>query len=250
MTLTLNAEPLAEIAEVRLTATSSNADIVRIYRIDKTGRYDLRTHQGALPAREITLIDYECPLNETVRYFAQAPGEQVSVATVKLSNRKSIISVPFNPALTLYIDDILNDDHTREMPGAVDLVLGRPDPLVTLMPLGLRTGQLTFQHKDYAKLKQLLDVASRGLPLLLRQPAHSGLDMYFTVTSGKLSAQTMPGLVLWTMTLDFVEQTRPGGYIIPKTWDWRALTARHLDFVDLEASYENYLAVMEDDPIG
>lgn len=238
--LNVEAIPMPDILAVRLRCDSDTM-VRRIERETDTGWVPIRTIAGTLPQVTIVVEDYECPLNTPVRYKVQADNNPAKFITVKVDTSKICLSLPHMPKISVVLPTFSDYSESRKMPGSTDLIIGRTDPLVTILPLQKRQGALKFTFDDYSDAVTVQNLYAQGYPLLLRQPCNPGLDLYHTAESTSITPRFEQGVRLWELSVSYVEQNIPSGDLIGTLgWDYLALANRHPDYVDMESSYKDY----------
>lgn len=240
--LVLNVETIPDSKDlcIRIRADSDNL-IRRVLRQTGKGWTPVRMRPESLPTKTLVIEDFECPLGRTVTYQVQADNNPAVFKHTKVKTRRVVLSLPHMPAMSAIIPIFSDYTSTRKMPGATDLIIGRTDPLVTILPLQKRQGTLTYVFDNYLDASRVEEIYAQGYPLLLRQPCHEGLDLYHTAESTTPSHEANNGVNLWKLTINYVEQNIPGGYLVGAVnWDYKALAEKHVDFTDMESSYSDY----------
>ncbi|MST48937.1 hypothetical protein [Mobiluncus porci] len=241
MSLTLSLFPEPENNVMRIRAVS-DTDIIRLQRLDYSGWVPVRMRPGQLPAKDIVIEDFEAPIGRPIRYQVQAESQTAVYAEGKINSRDVVLSLPQIPAQYAVIPVFSQYDETRRMPGSTDLIIGRTDPLITILPLSDRQGTLTYVFDTYSDARNVEKLYAQGYPLLLRQPCHDQMDLYHTAEQAQIRQGNGS---LWELTVQYVEQNRPGGDLVGTVgWDYQSLINNHADFVAMEAVYDDYGAVL------
>lgn len=240
----IQAVPHPEINCVRIRIDTDTM-VRRIMRETPEGWLNIRTYADTLPAKFVVIEDYEIPLGVKTRYRVQADKNPVKYFEVTLNSPDIVLALPHMPKISAIIPILSNYSDSRKMPGATDLIIGRQDPLVTILPLQKRQGTLEYSFRSMRDAKNVQKMYAMGYPLLLRQPCHEGLDLYHTAESA--SIQPDPSGKLWKLTVQYVEQNIPGGFLAGSAgWDFLALSIRHPDFVEMESAYKDYANLLMD----
>jgi hypothetical protein len=120
--------------------------------------------------------------------------------------------------------------------------INRADPIVITRSMALRRGQVTVYAGDYEQAAGILDSCDRGQVLMLRQPEHAGMDMYFIAEKTAVAVARAEGAnTLWSVAIDYVEVTRPTADIAGALgWTFAALAASAPDFWTLTHRYASF----------
>ncbi|QOP64222.1 minor tail protein [Arthrobacter phage Yavru] len=123
-------------------------------------------------------------------------------------------------------------------------LLGRSDPIVVLRPLGLRSGTMEIYAGTYADALEILSPLQRATVMMLRQPEHAGLDMYFAPAGGSpkiVSLVTNAGATVWGVQVPYIEVKRPEGPIAGALgWTYADLAAAVPRYSDLRRTFATY----------
>jgi hypothetical protein len=108
---------------------------------------------------------------------------------------------------TTLAPDVVSELSTqRESRSNVHVVLGRPDPDITLRPASLRTGRLQMVFADEAESLTAEQLHSSGVVLALASPERPSLDMSYIVT-GRVERDQDTTRTAWTVTVEYQEVT-------------------------------------------
>lgn len=212
--LALTAQPAT--SSVLLQITGAPAGPVTIARTDSNGVRTVRLRAGQEPSAGIlTLVDYEPALTGTLRYEVTDSAAAVTVTTLAgLALTGTVVGSVYLPAFAVIVPQITGYEADRESATVVHEVIGRTDWLATFGPMRGRRGTLRAHFPTYAAARTLDALCSRlGEPLLLRQPTHPGLDMYFAPTRSRLTPATETATT-WDVEIEYVEQGWPTGPLL------------------------------------
>jgi hypothetical protein len=202
---TITAVPNITDGTVLVTIVKTEA-ITSLIRADSNGTRPVRVQAGSLPSAgtsgTLTFTDYEAAFSGPVSYRA---GTAAPAWTSFPGKPKPRLTIPVQPTLALWIDNVHGYDARRESAGTVHDVIGRDSPIVVEGRLRSRRGRLEMivpTHLDALELEALLE---RGKTLHLRQSQHRGMDMYFFASN----ATKEPQEGLWKVTAEYVEVDAP-----------------------------------------
>lgn len=209
---TLTATPQPATASVALALTPTGT-VTQILRADANGIRPVRAQAGQFPTSSATaLIDNEAALTGPVSYTVVGGGG--ASATTALDVDAEWLTVPVTPARSERVDapvGVSGYASARESQSTVHRVIDRPDPVITLGVLALRTGSMELWCPDIAAARRWEAVYARGEVVLLRQ-GHAGLDMYHTASRTGIEPQGDPASDLrWRLTIDYIEVAYPAG---------------------------------------
>lgn len=117
---------------------------------------------------------------------------------------------PSVPGALAWVPMVMGYDAPRRAPITVHEVIGRPDPIVTLAPLSLRSGSLDVWCTDWDSAQDVVAVYETGAPVMFSQVDYSGMDLYHVVSEVRpavYDAFTRPRR--WHVSVDFVELATP-----------------------------------------
>lgn len=275
MTTTLTLTPDPTRAAVVLLVRGAPAGTVTITRVDANGTRPVRQLPGqTVIGGTLVAVDYEAALagRPPVTLPAAYPGggvypgqviptdpwgdqakpliryDVLDAAGARTSATTSLTGVDFPqmqvaqvPQLRRALQSVTGYTAERATTTTVHQVIGRVDPVVTIGKMRLRTGTLTAWCADHAAAQAIEALAGRGQLLLLRQPDHPGLDLYFSTTRTTVapdSAQTERRR--WSVALDYVETAAPRGDLLGSLgWDFDTV-ADAGSFAALRATYATF----------
>lgn len=207
--LTLTAQ--LATASVLVQITGAPAGPVVITCTDANGSRVVRLRDGQEPiAGALTVQDVECALTGLLRYEVTDSAAAVTVATITLNATLPVISLVALPQDAVTVSLVTGYAATRTADSTVHEVIGRDDWLVTIGALRARRGPLTIWCADYAAAAALAGLCALREPMMLRQPTHPGMDMYFTPESVTVE----PDQTRWRVILTYVEVRRPSGPLL------------------------------------
>lgn len=196
-----------------------------------------------------TLDDYE-PAAGIVNYVVQTQG---SGAIIRDSVETSFdmdspwLSVPTLQTLSRPVASVIAYDAMRDTRSTVIDIPGRSDPVVVLRVMGTRRGSLELFTKSYAESAAIISLCDRGEILMLRQPDHMGMDMYFTALSASVKVlQTSGPRSVFSVVLRYVETRFPVGALMSEPgWDFAGLAAENDRFTQIATEYRDFQAVAQ-----
>jgi len=262
-------------AAVVLLIRGAPAGTVTINRVDANGSRPVRQMPGQkVIAGAVAVVDYEPALagRPPVTLPAAYPGGGVYPGQVipadpwgpqpkplirydvltsdgkRTSATTSLVGVDFPqlqvaqvPQLRRALQSVTGYSAERATTTTVHQVIGRVDPVVTIGKMRLRTGTLTAWCADHAAAQAVEALAGRGQLLLLRQPTHAGLDLYFSATRTSVTPDSnATERRRWTVSLDYVETAPPRGDLMGSLgWDFDTV-ADAGSFAALVATYDTF----------
>ncbi|AYN57561.1 minor tail protein [Arthrobacter phage Corgi] len=121
-------------------------------------------------------------------------------------------------------------------------LLGRTDPIVVMRPVGLRAGTMTIWAGTYAAALDIVSPLKQATPMMLRQPDHAGLDMYFAPLGAALVHEDQEGAgTTWGVQVRYQEIKRPEGDIAGALgWTYADLEAAVPRYSDLPRTFATY----------
>lgn len=205
--------PQPVTASVLLQITGAPAGPVVITRTDANGTSTVRLRTGQVPiAGALTITDYEPALIGTLAYDVVDSGNARVSATTTLAGlvaRPQIGGVQL-PGLEFDPELVTGYTGTREAGSTLVRVLNRADPIVLLAPAHTREGTLEVWCRTYDDALRCQNVMAQARVLLLRQPTHPGLDMYFVPQTAEVAPleSTADGW-RWQVSSRYVEVRNP-----------------------------------------
>jgi len=244
MTVTMTATPAPETGSVQLRLTGAGT-VTRLERADSNGTASVRTLPGVLPwtyaGSDLIIDDYE-PGAGAVNYWAETDAGTVPVS-VTFELLSPWLFVPLQPAYSAELKSITSYNAGRPGRSSVLEPIGRRDPVVITRAMGSRRGQLSaFAGATYAAARELEAACDRGEVLMLRQPEHAGLDMYFICESSNIEPLLVEGgKTLWGVSLDYIEVSRPAENIAGALgWTFAELAASAPSFSTITRRYATF----------
>lgn len=136
------------------------------------------------------------------------------------------------------------DTKLEDRSSVFDGLLGRPDPVVVLRPPGLRSGSMEIYAGTYADALDILSPLQQATVMMLRQPEHAGMDMYFAPAGGSpeiVNLTTAAGRTVWGVKVPYVEVKRPEGDLAGALgWTYADLLAAVPRYSDLRRTFATY----------
>lgn len=247
-TLVLNTDPGNGYARLTITPT---ADITRVRRTDINGTADVRTLTGQLPhavaGGELVLDDYEAA-HGPARYTVTTTAGTVT-GTIVHTLPTPWLGTPENPQFSVAINSFEDYSAGTQTLSTVHEPEGRDvAPIVIVRGANTRRGTLRVEGGNYAAALKILRILQRGQTMLLRQPDHEGMDMYFipmnadivTVLASRRSS-------VFDVTLSYIEVGRPAGALSGALgWTWGELETAFATWADVESAYASWGDVRTD----
>lgn len=152
------------------------------------------------------------------RFWTGAPGASASVETDPAGLRPYLTipttGQPFQlglfPPTTVAPELVLDYEEAREFNGSLHTIIGRADKVANPGPLLLRSGTLDVFAADYAAAAAARDLLTTGAAILLTQPNHPGMDMYFIGRTATVRTALVDGTnSRWVCTIAYEEVPRP-----------------------------------------
>ncbi len=210
---TLTATPQPSTASIALDLDPTGT-VSQILRTDSAGIRPVRTLPGQFPTSSPTaLVDNEAALTGTVTYTVIGGGG--ASASTALDLIEEWLTVPVTPAWSQRVDSpvsgspvpgLLTYTAERASASTVMTVIGRPDPLVNLGRLALRSGSFEVWCADAASAHAWAAIYDRGEVVQLRQTV-AGLDMYHVASRTRVA----PDETRWRLTVEYREVAWPAG---------------------------------------
>jgi hypothetical protein len=202
----------------------------------------------------LVLDDYE-PAAGIVNYVVQdSKGAIITEASVSTSFDMDSpwLSVPTMQTLSRPVESVLTYDATRDTRSTIIDIPGRPDPVVVLRVMSTRRGSVEIFTGTHAEAAAIISLCDRGEVLMLRQPDHMGMDMYFTALSADIRVlQTSGKRTVFSVVLRYVETRFPAGALLNEPgWDFTGLAAENTSFTALSNRYRDFQAAALHKSIG
>lgn len=211
-----------------------------------TDVYDFTYEPGGLSVamgatQDLILTDYEAASGD-VMYTAGA----ATTASISWALPDPWLFVPVMPAYSVRLKSLLEYSAGGESLGTVHELLGREDPVAVLRGMSTRRGTLRLYCGTFAEAITVVEATRRGEVLMLRQPEHRGLDMYFTATSyGIPTLTTDGGASVFGVDISYVQLARPSGDLSGSLgWTFAALAAAYPTFSALPGAFETFQDVL------
>jgi hypothetical protein len=240
---TLTATADYATGSIRLQLTGAGT-VTRIERADGNGTTPVRTLPGVLPwtygTADLYIDDYE-PAAGAVHYTAFTDTTPAT-ASLQYDLPQPWLFVPLQPAYSAMLETVTNYSASRGSRSSVHEAINRPDPIVITRRMSLRRGQLAAFAGDYQQAAAILEACDRGEILMLRQPEHSGMDMYFIAEKTAVNVTQADGArTLWSVSIDYVEVARPLSNLAGALgWTFAALALSAPDFSTLTRRYSTF----------
>lgn len=216
-----------------------------ITRSDANGVAPVRLRDGQAPIGGVlNVTDYEPALVGAVVYdVVDAQQVRTTVATTLAGavTGPRIVGVQ-EPQLTVAPELITGYDAQRESGSTVLRVIGRGDPVILLAPTRTREGRLDVWARDYADALQAADVMAESRILLLRQPTHPGMDMYFLAQSVVVQPlQRAADGWRWQTTAQYIEVRNPNLPLLGSAgWSFDDLVAGYPSFATARSAFGTF----------
>lgn len=217
----------------------NTATLVALTRADVNGTRPVRLYAAqGLSGGTLVISDYEAALTGLVTYtgITSTSGVQESAsASVSDVGTDATVLAPANlPQYLTPVPLITGVEGSRTAQTTVHDVVGRPDPLVVLGPLGTRRGMLDIFVDEYVTGLALLSVYERGEVVLLRQPDVPGLDMYHVAMRASLGRDQ----TRWKLAVEYVEVNAPTGPLLGALgWTFDQASASYPTFAAARAAF-------------
>lgn len=195
-------------------------------------------YAGPMPA--LYVDDYE-PAAGPVNYWAETSAGTVPVS-LSFDLGSPWLFVPLQPAYSAELVSVTAYNATRPGRSTVLEPIGRRDPVVITRAMGSRRGSLSAFAGPHAAALELLAACDRGEVLMLRQPEHAGLDMYFICEAANVETLEVEGAkTLWGVSLDYIEVSRPTDDITGALgWTFAELAASAPSFATVTRRYTSF----------
>lgn len=216
-----------------------------VYAYSWTGTSYASESVRAIQEEPFVITDYEAA-SGPVRYdLISGSGEVVSINVAGFVLDGPWLFTPIVPgysrkAVAVTGIDTKLDDNSNVFAG----LLGRPDPIVVMRPPGLRTGTMEIYAGTYADALEILSPLQQATVMMLRQPEHAGMDMYFAPAGGTpqiVNLTTNAGRTVWGVRVPYVEVKRPEGDLAGALgWTYADLLAAVPRYSDLRRTFATY----------
>ncbi|QCG78276.1 minor tail protein [Arthrobacter phage Idaho] len=166
-----------------------------------------------VPESPLVITDYE-PASGPLRYDVEPMSgnlETLDVSGFELGGPWLFTPIIPGYSRPLVLVQELASNYTSNTT-VHDGLLGRDDPIAVMRPLGMRRGTMKIFAGTIAQALELLTPLRQATVMMLRQPDHAGLDMYFAAESAELIHYDQDGpATLWGVSITYVEVKRPEG---------------------------------------
>lgn len=188
------------------------------------------------PSSQLLLSDFEAASGD-VAYTAES-----GVQGITWSIGAPWLFLPQLPAYSVRIKSLLEYSAGGTSLGSVHQLLGREDPVAILRGMSTRSGTLKLYCGTFAEAWTVVEASKRGEVLMLRQPEHEGMDMYFTATSyGIPTLATNAGKSVFAVDLAYIELGRPDGDMSSALgWTFTTLAAAWPTFAIAKKKYRTF----------
>lgn len=252
-TITATPEPQYGSVRLEITAAAGDESILAVDRFvtGATGSQagaSVRTKVDQLPAAfPLVLRDYEAPFGAEV-YYLLTYESATEPAALEFSNRVTLAPPPGvdvvatvvgQPSIQARVPLLLSFDVSNRPEATVHWPIGETYPRYSLGPVRARSGTFSTIVPGYT-VRLLLDVYAARQPVLLRQNAQPGLDLYHVATDVRHRPATATG-TYWLVDVDVTEIAYPTMPLVSAVgWTFGALNAAHSSFADVTATYDTF----------
>jgi hypothetical protein len=193
----------------------------------------------------LLLDDYEAA-SGTVSYTA---ADDTEVTTWDIG--APWLFVPVMPAYSVRIQALLDYSAGGQSLGTIHELLGREDPIAVLRGMSSRRGSIKLYCGTFAEAVTVVEATKRGEVLMLRQPEHQGMDMYFTATSyGIPTLETRGAETVFGVDIGYAQLARPIGDLSGSLgWDFTALASAYPSFATVAKKYATFQDLLLNEPI-
>jgi hypothetical protein len=234
---------------IRLTITPT-AEITRVRRTDTNGTADVRTLTDQLPHPSpdvLVLDDYEAAHGPARYTITTAAGTVTGTIVNVLAS--PWLGTPENPQHSVAVTSFEDYGSGMQTLSTVHAPEGRDvPPIVIVRGASTRRGSLRVAAGNYVRALKILRIFQRGQTMLLRQPDHEGMDMYFIPMSAEIVTVLAAGKSsIFDVTVSYLEVGRPAGALTGALgWTWAALESAFATWGDVEDAYASWGDVRTD----
>jgi hypothetical protein len=247
-TLTLDTDTVN--GYVRLTITPTD-EVTRVRRTDVNGTADVRTLTGQLPhpvvGGVLIMDDYEAG-HGSARYTVTTAAGSVTGTIVHTLNGPWL-GTPENPQFSVAVRSFTDYGASGQTLSTVHEPEGRNvPPIVIVRGASTRRGNMRIEGGAYPDALKILRIFQRGQTMLLRQPEHAGMDMYFIPMNFEIVTAAAWGKgSLFDVSLSYIEVGRPAGAMSGSLgWTWAELEAAFPTWAAVEEAYASWGDVRTD----
>lgn len=227
------------LANERTTFHGSYAD-TDVYDYSWDGTADASESVRKVLASPLLLTDYEAA-SGAVTYYA-ATATDTSTAATSWALAGPWLFVPVMPNYSAQLQTVLDYSASANSLGTIHELLGRTDPVAVMRGMGSRAGSLSLWCKSFSDAATVVEAVKRGQVLMLRQPEHAGMDMYFAATGYNIKPLTTEGAAtVWAVDVGYRQVARPLAALAGSLgWTFAALAAAYPTFATLPGKYTSF----------
>lgn len=235
-TIRLEADVATTSILLEITLTSP---VTKITRTDANGVTDVRMKEYQLPSAatgKLIVSDYEAA-NGSNSYTVYTNAGTITASAV-LTLESPWFLIPRMPNYSAKVQQLTDYSSSRKSLSVIHEVIGRPDPVLSLGPMGTRQGQLEIWMPDYESASELEDVLNRQEVAMLKQ-TNPRMDMYFIPEAVDIVPYDPDGdSTKYRFTVNFRETKRPTGYLRGAIgWTFAELAYSFRTFNDIAVAY-------------
>lgn len=235
--LTADVATTSVLLEISLTSP-----VTKITRKDVNGVNEVRTKEYQLPSAatgKLIVSDFEAA-NGTNTYTVETNAGAVTGSTV-LALESPWFLIPRLPNFSAKVQQLTDYSSSRKSLSVVHEVIGRPDPVLALGPMGTREGQLEIWMPDYESASELEDVFNRQEIAMLKQ-TNPRMDMFFLPEAVDIVPYSPDGQATnYRFVVNFRETKRPTGFLRGAIgWTFEELAYAVPTFNDVAAIYDTF----------
>lgn len=185
----LTPQPANAAVIVDITGVPGGQTIASITRTDANGTNTVRTREGQVPiGGQMIVTDFEPALTGPLVYDVVTSAGGVAGASTTLDGTVPLPQIATVQLPQLFVEPELVTSYSsrRVSSSTVHDIIGRTDPVVVQGPSRLRAGRLEVWARTYEEAYAIDAVLASGLLLMLRQPTHPGLDMWFAAAESEV----------------------------------------------------------------
>jgi hypothetical protein len=219
---TWSSAPDYRFRDATLTGPTGTWQGTTIYRTDSLGTsVPVREPGGGTDttsAGTMRVYDWEAPTTgETISYTVVDGTGGTATATATLTSASTWLQLPnttdprdtgfHSPPNSVALFKVTSWEAQRDSIGQSHQIIGRTDKVGNPGPLAQRVGTFDVLALTYDAVVALVALIGGGATVMMRQPTHKGLDLYFTVTDLRTRMDT--DSQTWTAAVGFEEVPRP-----------------------------------------
>lgn len=193
-----------------------------------------------VPAGALVIDDYEAAAGSASYTVTTATGPLEGGASLDLG--APWLGIPVTPQFSARAETITGYDAAIESRATVLEPDGGFAPIVITRGGSSRRGSMDIWAGTYAAALALLRVAQRGQVVMLRQPEHPGMDMFFSASRAGITTLTPNGAkTTFGVRLDYIEVGRPNSPLAGALgWTWGELKNSYATWGDLFKAYATW----------